>query len=72
MNILHNYRPNGHEITTDGGDLKIMVIRKGPRGIITMVRGNGPVVIWNNDEADSHIDDSEEDLIQKTIDVLNG
>ena len=71
MNNLFNYRPDGHVITTNDGDKKIMVIRKGPRGIISMVSGNGPTVIWDKENAEAHISDSEADLIQKTIDVLN-
>jgi hypothetical protein len=72
MKILFNYRPEGKNITTDDGDKLIMVIRKRPRGIVSMVRGRGPVVIWEGEDVDSHIDDSEADLIQKTIDILNG
>ena len=71
MEKLFNYRPDGQTITTNDGDKKIMVIRQGPRGIISMVRGFGPIVIWDNDVADDHIGDSESELIQKTIDVLN-
>jgi len=71
MNRLFNYRPEGKDITTNDGDKKIMVIRKGPRGIISMVRGMGPVVIWDKENADAHLEDSEADLVQKTIDVLN-
>lgn len=70
---LFNYRPDGHEITlADERKMKIMVIRRGPRGIVSMVAGNGPVVIWDKEVADDHVNDSEADLIQKTIDVLNG
>jgi hypothetical protein len=72
MNILFNYRPGGRIITTESGDKKLMVIRRGPRGIVAMVLGHGPVVIWTDDIADKHIKDSESKLIQKTIDVLNG
>jgi len=32
----------------------------------------GPIVIWDKDNADDHINDSEEILIQKTIDIING
>ena len=48
-----------------------MVIRKGPRGIISMVRGEGAIVIWDKDNVDAHASDDEATLIQKTIDVLN-
>ncbi len=68
---LFNYRPDGQTITTNEGDKKIMVIRKGPRGIVSVIQETGPVVIWDNNEADAHMEDSEADLIQKTIDVLN-
>lgn len=68
---LFNYRPEGHTISTNDGDKTIMVIRRGPRGIVSVIQEMGPVVIWNNNEAESHIEDSEEDLIQKTIEVLN-
>ena len=72
MNKLFNYRPLGHAITTNDGDKKIMVIRKGPRGIISMVRGEGPIVIWDKDNVDAHASDDEATLIQKTIDIING
>ena len=71
MKALFNYRPDLKVITTDAGDKEIKVIRRGPRGIVSIIKGQGPVVIWDKDVADSHIDDSEADLVQKTIDVLN-
>jgi hypothetical protein len=71
MNKLFNYRPEGHIVTTESGEKKIMVIRKGPRGIVSMVRGEGPIVIWDKDNVDAHVGDDEATLIQKTIDVLN-
>ena len=71
MEKLFNYRPEGYTITTDAGEELIMVIRKGPRGIVSMVSGRGPIVIWDKDESDAHIGDEESVLIQKTIDVLN-
>lgn len=71
MEKLFNYRPDGHTISINTGDRKLMVIRRGPRGIVSVLQEEGPIVLWNNDEADAHIGDSEADLIQKTIDVLN-
>lgn len=71
MEQLFNYRPTGNTINVNGSDIQLMVIRKGPRGIISMVRGLGPVVIWDKDNADAHAEDSEGDLIQRTIDVLS-
>jgi hypothetical protein len=49
---LFNYRPDGKEITLNDGETKekVMVIRRGPRGIVAMVRGRGPIMIWDNDE----------------------
>ena len=72
MGKLFNYRQEGQTITTNGGDKELEVIRKGPRGIISVVRGMGPIVIWDKDNADAHVDDSEEMLIQRTIDIING
>jgi hypothetical protein len=72
MKKLFNFRPDGKTISTDKGDLKLMVIRKGPRGIIAMVRRNGPVVIWDKNEAESHENDTEEQLTNKVIEVING
>jgi hypothetical protein len=62
---LFNYRPDGKEITLNDGETKekVMVIRRGPRGIIAMVRGRGPIMIWDNDVADDHVTDSEFRLI---------
>ena len=71
MEKLFNYRPEGHAITTNNGDEKIMVIRKGPRGIVSMIKGKGPIVIFDKDEAEAHLGDSEASLIQKTIDIIN-
>lgn len=71
MNKLFNYRPDGHTIVTNDGDKKLMVIRRGPRGIVSVVRGMGPIVIWDTDNADAHVGDVEGVLIQKTIDVIN-
>jgi hypothetical protein len=70
---LFNYRPDGKEITLNDGETKekVMVIRRGPRGIVAMVRGRGPIMIWDNDNVDAHVGDDEATLIQKTIDVLN-
>lgn len=69
---LFNYRPNGLEITLNDGEskAKVMVIRRGPRGIVAMVRGRGPIMIWDNDVADDHVTDSETDLLDKVKEVL--
>lgn len=73
MEILFNYRPNGGQtITTNSGDKKLKGIRRGPRGIVGVIMGEGPIVIWNNDDADAHINDSEAVLTQKLIDIING
>jgi len=72
MKILFKYRAEGGRvITTNNGDEKIMVIRTGPRGIVARVYESRLIVIWSKEDADSHIDDSEDDLIQKIIEVLN-
>lgn len=71
MNKLFNYRPDGKTITTNDGDKEIMVIRRGPRGIVAKVRGRGPIVIWDNDNADAHVADTEETLIARIIELLN-
>lgn len=68
---LFNYRPDGQSISTNAGDKKIGVIRKGPRGIVSVIKGEGIVVIWDKYNSAAHENDSEADLIQKTIDVLN-
>ena len=69
---LFNYRPNGNEITLNDGETKakVMVIRRGPRGIIAMVKQHGPVVIWDKDVADDHVGDSEADLLNKIKEVI--
>ena len=71
MHKIHNYRPDGNTITTNAGDKDLMVIRRGPRGIVGVVRGEGPVVIWDSADADAHEGDDEATLIQKLIDLLN-
>jgi len=71
MHKIQNYRPDGNTITTNAGDKDLMVIRRGPRGIVGVIRGEGPVVIWDSVDADAHEEDDEATLIQKLIDVLN-
>jgi hypothetical protein len=71
MKKLFNYRPEGKTISTDDGDKALMVIRKGPRGIIAMVRGEGPILIWDKKDVGAHESDDEATLTQKVIDVLN-
>jgi len=71
IKLLFNYRPEGHSISTNLGNKEIAVIRKGPRGIVSVIKNEGPLVIWDSESSDAHENDSEADLIQKTIDVLN-
>ena len=47
-----------------------MGIRKGPRGIVSLVRGKGVMIIWDKNEADTHIEDSETDLLNKLKEVI--
>lgn len=68
---LFNYRPGGKTITTNAGEETLMVIRKGPRGIVAVIKLKGPVVIYGADDAESHKNDSEESLTTKLIEVLN-
>lgn len=72
MERLFNYRPEGQTITTNSGNKEIMIIRRGPRGIVSVIKNEGPIIIWSDEEADNHINDTEEQLIQKTIDMING
>jgi hypothetical protein len=69
---LFNYRPNGNEITLNDGTtkVKVMAIRKGPRGIIAMVKEKGPTLIWDKELADEHLGDSEEDLLSRIQEVI--
>ena len=71
MHKIQNYRPDGNTITTNAGDKELMVIRRGPRGIVGVIKGEAPVVIWGPEDADAHEGDDEAVLIQKLIDVLN-
>lgn len=71
MEFLFNYRPDGQTLNTNDGEVKLMVIRRGPRGIVSVIQNNGPIVIWSQEEADSHMSDSEDALKQRTIDILN-
>tara|TARA_R110000868_G_scaffold47314_3_gene155346 strand:- start:1088 stop:1312 length:225 start_codon:yes stop_codon:yes gene_type:complete len=71
MKILFRYRKEGGRvITTNNGDKKIMVIRAGVRGIISRIAGGNPIIIWGREDVNTHINDSEDDLIKKTIEVL--
>jgi hypothetical protein len=69
---LFNYRPDGKEIALNDGEtkVKVMVSRRGPRGIVTMIKERGPIVIWDKDVADEHIGDSETDLLNKIKKVI--
>lgn len=72
MHKIFNYRPiGGNTITTNSGDKQLMVIRRGPRGIVGVIDSKGPVVIWGPEDADAHEGDDEMILIQKLIDILN-
>ena len=69
---LFNYRPYGKDIILNDGETKVksMGIRKGSRGIVSLVRGKGVMTIWDKDEADTHIEDSETDLLNKLKEVI--
>ena len=69
---LFNYRPNGNEVTLNDGitKVKIMVLRHGPRGIVAMVRERGPIVLWDNDNADVHHNDTEQQFIDRLKEAL--
>lgn len=71
MERLFNYRPEGQTITTNDGDKLLMVIRRGPRGLVGVVRDLGPIVIWDNDSASEHENDTVEELKAKLIEVIN-
>ena len=69
---LFNYRPYGKDIILNDGATKVkaMGIGKVPRGIVSLVRGKGVMIIWNKNEADTHIEDSETDLLNKLKEVI--
>ena len=75
MNIerLFNYRKESKEITLNDGETKVtvMVIRRGPRGIVSMIRERGPIVLWDKEVADDHVGDSETALLDKIKEVLS-
>ena len=48
MEILFNYRPDGKLITTNAGEKLVMAIRRGPRGLVAVIKEEGPVVIWDS------------------------
>ena len=68
---LFNYRPDGKIIQTNNGEEKIIVIRKGPRGIVSVILNMGPSVLWSNTDVEIHLNDTEDELIQRTIQILN-
>ena len=69
---LFVYRNEGGKaIQTNDGEKLVIAIRRGPKGLVTIVKGEGLKVLYADDIADDHIDDSEEDLLQKVIDILN-
>jgi hypothetical protein len=71
MKLLFNYRREDKIITTNDGDKQVKVIRQGPMGIVARVKGVGRVVIWGKEDFSTHVNDSEETLLQKLIDVLD-
>jgi hypothetical protein len=71
IKILHSFREEPKIISTNKGDKKVMVIRRGPRGLVSMVLDLGIIVIYPNDIADEHIDDSEESLLEALIEKIN-
>lgn len=71
IQILFNYRQEGGKDVTlaNGETASVKVIRRGPRGIVAVVN-DGPIVLWDNSEADAHISDSEQDLLNKVVEKL--
>lgn len=65
MNLIKNYRPNGLEVTlNDDSVVKLMIIRNNPRhGLIARVRGRGRVILWDKDDANAHLSDTEEQFV---------
>ena len=71
IKILHSFREEPKTIYTNKGDKNVMVIRRGPRGLVSRVLDLGIIVIYPNDIADEHINDSEESLLEALIEKIN-
>lgn len=53
----------------NGETTNVKVIRRCPRGLVAVIN-NEPTILWDNNEADAHISDSEQDLLNKIIEKL--
>lgn len=70
MERLFNFRPEGKEVVlNDETTIKLMVIRKGPRGIVAVLENEGPIILWDTENADTHLEDTEEQLILRLKEV---
>jgi hypothetical protein len=72
MSLIKHYRPDGLDIEiSEGNTVKLMVLRNNQkRGIIARIKGSGPIVLWDKDNADDHVGDTEEQFIDKIKEVL--
>jgi len=70
MSKIFDYRPEGLEFEVDGETKKLMVIRNGKRGIISVINKTGDIVIWDKDVSESHINDTEEQMLERLKELL--
>ena len=67
MRIIKRYTPNGLEVEVSEGNVKkIMFIRNNPRlGIVARYDDGERVVLWEPQDVESHINDTEEQFVDR-------
>lgn len=73
MKKLFFYREEGGKVVeTSKGEKLLMAFRHNPTiGIVARVKGEGRFILWDKEEAESHLEDSEESLVAKFLEVYN-
>lgn len=70
MERLFNFRPEGLDVTlNENTTVKLMAIRKGPRGIVAVLKDFDLVVLWDKENAETHLQDTQEEFVQRLIDI---
>jgi hypothetical protein len=74
INILHNYREmGGFEIELENEKtVKLMVIRHNVTNnlIACQIQGRGRVILWSGEDTANHINDTEEQFIERIISLI--
>jgi hypothetical protein len=71
MGPIKHYRPGGLDVEiSEGNTVKLMMIRRAPMGIIARVRGEGRKILWDAENAEAHVNDTEQQFIDRLKEVF--